>query len=42
MSRGAGRWAAPAAFVRVNQAGYPIGASKRAYLLASVAEVLAG
>ena len=32
--------AAPAyaAFVRVNQAGYPIGASKRAYLLTTVAE----
>ena len=29
---------ASAAFVRVNQAGYPIGASKRAYLLATVAE----
>ncbi len=29
---------ASAAFVRVNQAGYPIGASKRAYLLAAVAE----
>ena len=27
-----------AAFVRVNQAGYPIGSPKRAYLLSSVAE----
>jgi len=35
---GAGAAAAGAAFVRVNQAGYPTGSSKRAYLLSSVPE----
>ena len=35
---GAARAAAPAAFVRVNQVGYPGAASKRAYLMASAAE----
>ena len=35
---GAARAAAPAAFVRVNQVGYPDGASKRAYLMASGSE----
>jgi endoglucanase len=35
---GAARAAGPAAFVRVNQVGYPGAASKRAYLMASAAE----
>jgi endoglucanase len=35
---GAARAAAPAAFVRVNQVGYPAAASKRAYLMSSGSE----
>ena len=34
----AARAAAPAAFVRVNQVGYPVAASKRAYLMGSASE----
>jgi hypothetical protein len=34
----AGPLAAQGAFVRVNQAGYPMNATKRAYLMSSIAE----